>query len=245
MSNINISSKAHIGNNVKIGEGSCIYDNVIIEDDTFIGPHVIIGEPTSSYYKNPESHQNKKTVIGRNSIIRSHSIIYEDVIIGNNFQSGHHAIIRENTTIGDFSSFGSFSETPGSSKIGNYVRIHSKVMLSENNLIEDFVWIFPFVVLTNVKYPPIGDYQKTHIKEFAQIFANSTLLPGITIGKNSIVGAGSLVASNVKDEQVVIGSPAKEVKSVRDILDDQGNRVYPWKNYLKEYRGYPWQKNDE
>ena len=238
-----ISSKATIGNNVRLSPGVIIYDNVIIGNNCFIGPYSIIGEPTAKYYKNVEEHHFKKTVIGRNSIIRSFTTIYEDVKIGNNFQTGHHAVMREGTRIGNYSSFGSYSEMPGQSVIGNYVRIHSKVMLSENNLIEDYVWIFPFVVLTNVKHPPIGKFQRTLIKEYALILSHSTILPNVTIGKNAIVGAGALVSKDVKDERLVIGNPAKDIKSVREIKDETGEYLYPWREHLKEFRGYPWQIN--
>lgn len=239
-----ISPNARIGKNVSIGLGTIIYDNVEIGDDSFIGPYCIIGEPSTEYYSNKKYIQ-KTTNIGKRAIIRSHTIIYEDVIIGNDFQSGHYAMIRENTKIGNHTSFGSYSELPGKSTIGNYVRIHSKVMLSEYNLIDDFVWIFPFVVLTNSKYPPHGNLLTCHIKESAQIFSHAVILPGITIGKNSIVAAGALVTKDVGDERLVMGNPAKDIKSVREIRNEEGQQVYPWKEFLKEYRGYPWQQQNE
>jgi acetyltransferase-like isoleucine patch superfamily enzyme len=239
-----ISPLARIGNNVFISHGVIIYDNVEIGDDSFIGPYCVIGEPVLDYYKERDSHEFRTTKIGRNAIIRSFTTIYEDVTIGANFQTGHHTVIREKSTIGNNTSFGSYSELPGRSTIGNFVRIHSKVMLSENNVIEDFVWIFPFVVLTNVKHPPIGGFQKTTIKEYAQIFSHAVILPGITIGRNSLIGAGSVVTKDVADERLIIGNPGRDVKSVRDIKDDAGECVYPWKDYLTENRGYPWQQPD-
>lgn len=239
-----ISPNSKIGANVVIGHGTIIYDNVEIEDNTIIGPYCVLGEPTASYYKNPKSHVFKKTIIGRNSTIRSFTTIYEDVQIGSHFQTGHHAVIREKTTIGNHTSFGSYSEMPGNSTIGNYVRIHSKVMMSEYNIIEDYVWIFPFVVLANVKHPPNGGFHVTTVKEYAMIFANTTILPGITIGKNAVVGAGSLVIKDVPDEILVVGNPGKNIKSIRDIKDENGSQVYPWQDFLTENRGYPWQNND-
>jgi len=241
INNVLISKLSTIGKNVRIGPNTIINDNVFIGDNTFIGSNCVIGEPTIGYYKDKTDYKPKITQIGANSIIRSFTTIYEDVTIGDYFQSGHHAIIREQSIIGKHTSFGSFSELPGKSIIGNYVRIHSKVMLSENNHIEDFVWIFPFTVLTNVKHPPIGDFQRTHIKEYALIFASAIILPGLTIGRNAIVGAGTLVNKDVADERLVIGNPCKDVKSVKDIKDDKGNFVYPWRDYLTENRGYPWQ----
>ena len=240
-----ISEKAIIGKNVKIGNGVVIYDNVEIGDNSFIGPYSIIGEPTIAFYKEDNKHQFAITKIGSNAIIRSFTTIYEDVIIGDYFQTGHHAIIREKNRIGNHTSFGSCSELPGSSKIGNYVRIHSKVMLSENNIIEDYVWIFPFVVLTNVKHPPIGEFQRTTIKEYAQIFSHAVILPGITIGENAIIGAGSIVTKDVPNERLIVGNPGKDIKSVREIVDENGNSIYPWRDHLTEYRGYPWQIKED
>lgn len=240
-----ISQSAKIGSNVTISEGAIIYDNVEIGNNTYIGPNCIIGEPTVDYYYNISDHIFIKTVIGCNSVIRAHTIIYENVIIGDYFQSGHFAIIRENNTIGHHTSFGSCSELPSGAIIGNYVRIHSKVMLSELNEIEDYVWIFPFVVLTNSKYPPHENLKTTHIKKYAQIFSHVVILPGITIGENAIIGAGALVTKDVDDERLIVGNPGKDVKSVRDIKGENGENVYPWKDYLKNFRGYPWQKKND
>ncbi len=240
--NNHISNNAKIGKDVIIGIGTIIYDNVEIGDNSNIGPYCIIGEPTAGYYKDSSRHLFAKTKIGKNSVIRSSTIIYEDVEIGNYFQTGHNAIIREKSKIGHHTSFGSFSELPGNSTIGNYVKIHSKVMLSERNIIEDYVWIFPLVVLTNVKHSPVSEFVVTRIKKYALLFASSTILPGVTIGENAIIGAGALVTKDVPRERLIIGNPGKDIKSIREIKDENGNFIYPWKNHLKEYRGYPWQK---
>jgi acetyltransferase-like isoleucine patch superfamily enzyme len=242
--NVFISKNAKIGKNVKIGNGVIIYDKVEIGDNSFIGPFCIIGEPTISYYKNPDNHSFKKTSIGSNSILRSNSIIYEGVTIGDFFQSGHNCIIREDNIIGHHTSFGTLSELYAQAQLGNYVRIHSKVIVSEKNIIEDYVWIFPFVVLTNVKYSPVSDFLVTRVKEYALIFASAIILPGITIGENAIIGAGALVTKNVPKERLIIGNPGRDIKSVRDIKDENGNSVYPWKEYLTTNRGYPWQNNN-
>jgi acetyltransferase-like isoleucine patch superfamily enzyme len=237
-----VSDKANIGKNVRIGPGATIHDNVTIGDNTAIGSFCSIGEPTAGFYKSPDDHVFKETVIEENSIVRSHTVIYEDVHIGAKFQSGHHAVIREGNRFGHHTSFGSFSEVPCEATIGNYVRIHSKVMMSENNIIEDYVWIYPFVMLTNVAHPPVGDYQITTLKEYSQVCSTATILPGITIGRDAIVGAGALVTADVPDGRLAIGSPAKDVIAVADIRDDDGNAVYPWKDHLTEDRGYPWQQ---
>lgn len=240
--NVTIYEGALIGENVKIGEGTIIYPDVEVQPDTHIGPYCILGEPTALYYKNPQKHNFKKTVIGKNSIIRSNTIIYEDVIIGNNFETGHRATIREGTKIGINCRIGTLCDLQGKLVIGNYVNLHSNVHIGQLSTIEDFVWIYPYVVLTNDPRPPMGKLKGVRVKKYAQIATHATILPGVEIGENALVGASTIVRENVRAERVVVGNPGKDICSVRDICDEAGNPVYPWKDYLKDYRGYPWQE---
>ena len=87
--------------------------------------------------------------------------------------------------------------------------------------IEDNVFIGPNVTFTNDLFPRSKNTDakllKTLIKEGASIGANCTILPGITIGKNVLVGAGSVVTKNVSDDSIVVGNPAKEVRKLNDI----------------------------
>lgn len=230
------------GKNVHIHPTALVYPNVVLHENVFIGPYCIIGEPTADYYKNPDNHEFKKTEIGANSIIRSHSVIYEDVHIGENFQTGHHVTIREDSQIGNNCSVGTLSDIQGKVKIGNFVRMHSNVHIGQLSTIKDYVWLFPYTVLTNDLYPPLDRLEGCTIEEFALVTTGSILLPGVTIGGNSLVAAGSVVSKDVKYEAVVMGVPAKERGNVRDIRDEFGNQIYPWQDYLEEDRGYPWQK---
>jgi len=234
-----------IGDNVVIGHGSIIYPNVEIGDNTVIGPYSTLGEPTVFFYNehsaSVEKHDFKKTIIGPNSVIRSHSIIYEDVEIGEGFQSGHRITIRERTSIGIKCSVGTQTDIQDNVNLGNYVRVHSNVFMGQYTVIEDYAWIYPYVALTNDPHPPVYNPRGVTIKEYAVIAASSVILPGIVIGKNALVGAHSVVTKNVDDEMLVVGNPAKVKCCVRDIRDENGNQVYPWKDHLKEYRGYPWQ----
>ena len=237
-----------VGKNVVIGHGSIIYPNVDIGDNTIVGPYCTIGEPSSSFYIEKvacvDKHNFKKTIIGANSVIRSHSIIYEDVEIGEGFQSGHRITIREKISIGIRCSIGTQTDIQDNVRLGNYVRVHSNVFMGQYTVIEDYAWIYPFVALTNDQHPPVYNPKGVTIKEYAVIAASSLILPGIIIGKNALVGAHSVVTKNVDDEMLVVGNPAKVKCSVRDIRDDNGNEVYPWREHLREYRGYPWQSKE-
>ena len=149
-----VSENAVIGKNCIIDDFAIIYPNVVIEDNTYIGPYSIIGSPTMNFYIDQENHRFEKTIIGKNSIIRSHTVIYENNIIGNNFQTGHHVTIREKSKIGNNCSVGTLSDIQGRVEIGNFVRMHSNVHIGMFTKIEDYVWLFPYVLITNDMYPP-------------------------------------------------------------------------------------------
>lgn len=161
--------------------------------------------------------------IGRNSLIRSHSVIYPGNKIGQNFQTGHGVLIRENNQIGKNVSIGSHSVIEHDVKIGDNVRIHSNVFIPEFSVLEKGCWVGPSVVLTNAKYPnsPVTKKKLTGvtIKAGAIIGAGAVILPGITIGKNAIVGAGSVVTKDVKSNQIAAGNPATIIGSKKDIKD--------------------------
>ena len=217
-----------------------VYPNVQLGNNVYVGTYCIIGEPTIDYYKDMEGHQFLPTIIGDNAILRSNTIIYEGNIIGNDFQTGHHVTIRENNIIGNNCSVGTLSDIKGKAKIGDFVRMHSNVHIGQCTEIDDYVWLFPYVVTTNDKYPPMDKLEGCKIGKYSLVTTGSIILPGVTIGENTMVAAGAVVSKDVPSGRVVRGVPAKDVCAIEDIKDGQKD-VYPWKDHLEEYRGYPWQ----
>lgn len=238
--NVYISPTAVIGKNVKIGDGSTIYDNVIIEDDCIICNDCVIGEPLSDYYKK-ESYNNPPTVIKKGAFIRSHNIFYAGSTFGLNFSTGHRVTIRENTIFGDNCRIGTLSDIQGYSSFGNHCWLHSNVHIGQHSTIGNFVFIYPYVVFTNDPTPPSNTCIGPTVQDYSQIAVFSVLLPGVKIGKHCLVGAGSIVGKNVEDYMLVLGSPAKVIKDVREIKSrETGEQHYPWPNRFE--RGMPWEK---
>jgi len=241
--NVRISPTAKIGKNVKIGDNTIVYDNVEIGDNTIICNDCVIGEPLNSYYASPEAYENPKTVIGANSLIRSHSIIYADCIFGEGLQTGHRITVREKTIMGDHCCIGTLNDIQGYSTFGNYVRMHSNVHIGQHSTIGNFVFIYPFVVFTNDPTPPSNKIIGPTVQDYSQIATSSVLLPGVKIGKHSLVGACSSVTKDVEDYALVVGVPAKKIKDVREIINRETKQPhYPWP--LRFDRGMPWEGID-
>lgn len=120
-------------------------------------------------------------------------------------------LIREENEIVDDVSIGSGSVVEHHVRIGHRVRLHSNVFVPEFSILKNDCWLGPNVVLTNAKYPRsprvkeelVGPY----IEQGAKIGANATLLPGVRIGRNALVDAGTVVTQNVPAEAVVVGNP--------------------------------------
>ena len=101
-------------------------------------------------------------------------------------------------------------------KIGNNVKIRTHTFIPSGITIEDDVFIGPGVIFTNDKHPKFtGDWEllKTVVKKGVSIGAGSTILPGVTIGENSSVGAGSVVTKDVPPNVIVVGNPARIIKN--------------------------------
>ena len=95
-------------------------------------------------------------------------------------------------------------------KIGNNVKIEAFSFIPTGVEIEDDCFIGPHTCFTNDMYPPSGgNWQKTIIKKGAAIGANSTIIPGITIGEGALIGAGSVVVCDIPPNEVWAGNKAK------------------------------------
>jgi acetyltransferase-like isoleucine patch superfamily enzyme len=234
-----ISPMTKLGKNVRIGDRTIIYDNVEIGDNTIICNDCVIGEPLNSYYNEMDSYNNPKTILGANSLIRSHTIIYAGNIIGDHFQTGHRGTIRENSLFGSCCSLGTLDDIQGYSLFGDYCRLHSNVHIGMHSKLGNFVFVYPYVVFTNDPTPPSDICIGPTVGDFSQIATGSILLPGVIIGKHCLIGAGSSVTKNVDDFQLVMGCPAKVIKDVREIKDrETGEAHYPWPYRFD--RNMPW-----
>ncbi len=252
-----IGSNCSIGKGCSIGHNSIIEDNVVLGDNTFIaenciirsnvhigndsnvGANCILGEWLMDFFRDRQPHTHELT-IGSDAIIRSGTIIYGGSKIGGSFQTGHNVTIREDSEIGEHVSIGTNSDIQGICKIGDYVRMHSNVHIAQHAQIDSYVWLFPYVVLTNDPTPPSERLLGVHIHSFAVVATNATLLPGVEIAGDSLVAAGATVKKNVKQYQVVAGNPAKSVIDIRELKNRfTGEDVYPWRYHFD--RAMPWE----
>lgn len=156
-------------------------------------------------------------------------MIRNDVILGEKVTIYHPNLVNlYGCKIGNSCTIGAFVEIQKNVQIGNKVKIQAFAFIPEGVIIEDEVFIGPHVCFTNDLLPrattPRGvvkkenDWKitKTKVCKKASIGANSTILCGITIGEGALIGAGSVVLDDVLPWTVVVGNPAKIIKTIKE-----------------------------
>ena len=225
-----ISENAIIGRNVTIGPFSIVHENVEIGENTVIGSHCELG--ISNHLSDGE-----RLIISKDSFIRSHSIFYEGSRFGEKLITGHRVTVREKTITGKNFQIGTLSDIQGHCEIGDYVRFHSNVHIGQKSKIGSFVWIFPYVVLTNDPHPPSDVLVGARIDDFAAIGTMSVLLPGAHVARGVLLAAHSSLKGVTEEDYLYVGSPAKKICPLRVIRSEHGKQIYPWRKFF--HRGYP------
>lgn len=155
-----------------------------------------------TFFKHPQALIELGATIGEKTNIWAFVHILPGAIIGDDCNICDHVFI-ENDVI-----------------IGNRVTIKCGVQLWDGVKLGDDVFVGPNVTFTNDKFPRSKKYPsqflKIIVKEGASIGANATILPGITIGRKAMIGAGSVVTKDVPDYALVLGNPARVVRILEE-----------------------------
>src|SRR5256886_5359157 len=183
---------AVVAPNVRLGEGSTV------------GEYAILGRPPRG-----KKEGELELVIGPGAVIRPFTTIYAGTRIGARLQAGQGASIREDNMIGDDVSIGTHASLEFGNRVGSRVRVHTGCFL-ELTHIEDDVFLGPHVVFTDDPHPQCPAYldclKAGVVRLRAGIGPTSTILPGLEIGEDALVGAGSVGRATVPARTVWAGN---------------------------------------
>jgi acetyltransferase-like isoleucine patch superfamily enzyme len=209
-----------------------VAENVLLGADVDLQAPCIIG-------KAPRGRAEGELAlsVGAGSVVRPFTTIYAGSRLGSRLQTGQCVSIREGNVVGDDVSIGTVVRMECGNRIGDRVRIHSGSTM-EYVTIEDDVFVGPNTVFAGDPHPMnCPRYHECRggaiVRRLARIGAMCMIMPGVEIGEDSMVGAGSVVTRDVPAGMVVAGNPARVIKAVAELECPPGwfERPYVWEPY--------------
>lgn len=222
-STVIIKGDCIIESDVVIHDYVIIYPNTHIKKGTEIFEHCVIG-------RNPKSSGSTSrdlkldydgTIIGEYCVFSPGSIVYSGTVIGNNTLLGDNASIREECVIGEYCIISRNVSVNYEATIGHHTKIMDGSHITGRIKIGNHVFISANVTTTNDNSMGRKEFSTDHVNgawidDFVTIGAAANILPNVKVGKNVIIGAGSVVTKNVAEDTVVMGIPARKVRMVEE-----------------------------
>jgi UDP-2-acetamido-3-amino-2,3-dideoxy-glucuronate N-acetyltransferase len=212
-----LPESVEIGGHVVIHAGTVIGEGVRIQDGAVLGKPVALGPQSTASREQPPPLR-----IGDGATICAGSVVLAGAAVGARAVVGDLAHVRERAVIGDGSVVGSGSSVDNDVTIGAGVRIQTGCYLTAYTLIEDDVFVAPCVITTNdntmARHPPAPEFvvKGAVLRRACRVGAGVLLLPGIEVGEEAFVAAGSVVTRDVPRRKLVLGTPARVVRDIED-----------------------------
>jgi acetyltransferase-like isoleucine patch superfamily enzyme len=225
------------GAGVRVGPGCVIGHHVVFHADTVIGSGVRIDDH-ATLGKTPMRAANSAVTreqalppltVGDACIVGTGVVLYRGAAIDSKVLLADLCTVRENVTIGRGTIVGRGVTVENVCTIGRYCKLESECYITAYSELEDRVFVAPGVVTSNDNYvgrtaERFKHFKGVRVRKGGRIGAGAVVLPGVTIGEDGLVAAGSVVTRDVPARTIVLGSPAKVWREVpvEQLLENQG-----------------------
>lgn len=210
-----------------------IHPSAIVHPGTILGEgvrvleHAVVGkQPVLSPRSTAKREPLPPTEIGDGTIVSTGAIVFAGSTIGARVILGDQSCVRERVTIGDDVVLGRGCLVENDTTIGAMSKIQAEAYITAYSTLEEHVFIAPCVVTTNDNL--MGRTERRHeliagptIRRGARVGGGAVLCPGVEIGEEAFVGAGSVVTRDVPARTIVVGNPARVLREVpeEELLD--------------------------
>jgi predicted dehydrogenase/carbonic anhydrase/acetyltransferase-like protein (isoleucine patch superfamily) len=218
--NLLVGDDVVLGDDVEVGANVVLHDGCRIGAGARLGDGAVLGKrPHLSARSTASRAPLDGLVVEEGCVISTYAIVFAGTTLGAETIVGDRATIRERCRIGPSTVVGAGAFVENDTEIGARVRIQADAYITAYCLLEDDVFIAPCVVTTNDNF--MGRTERRHelmrgatIRRAARVGGAAVLLPGIEVGEEAFVGAGSVVTRDVPPRVVVVGSPARYLRDV-------------------------------
>jgi acetyltransferase-like isoleucine patch superfamily enzyme len=192
-----------------VGEHVVIYPGTVVGRDCTVGDGAVLGKGAG-----PPLRLGDGVVIGTGAIVFAGSELADGVVVAD------QAFVRERVRIGPGSLVGRGSAIENDVSIGARVKVQTNCNLTAFCVVEDDVFVGPGVATTNDdtmgRHPPDYELRGATLRRACRIGGGAVLCPGVEVGEEAFVAAGAVVTADVPARAVVMGVPARVVRSVGD-----------------------------
>lgn len=219
--NLDIAPTAEIGDGVTFGANVVVHDGVVIGDGVVIQDNVVLGKkPKLAPTSGTAVVREEQLIIGAGAAICANAVVLAAAEIGAGSIVGDHAFVRERTRIGLNCVIGRGSAIDNDVTIGDRVSIQTLVYVTGFSLLEDDVFVGPGTITTNDdtmnRHPDDLRLRGATLRRACRVGGGVTITPGVEVGVEAFVAAGSVVTSDVAPRALVMGVPARVVRRVGD-----------------------------
>jgi acetyltransferase-like isoleucine patch superfamily enzyme len=204
----------------EVHPSAIVYPGTVLGEGVKVLENAVVGkQPSLSPRSTAKREPLAPTEIGDGTIVSTGAIVFAGTRIGERVIVGDQACIRERVEIGDDVVVGRGVLVENDTSIGALTKIQAEAYITAYSTLEDNVFIAPCVVTTNDNF--MGRTERRHelikgptVRRGARIGGGAILCPGIVVGEDAFVGAGAVVTKDVEPRMLVIGNPARVLRSV-------------------------------
>lgn len=223
--NVTIGKGCKLGHHVVIREGTVVGDTVRIDDHASLGKHPMKAANSAT----TKEQELPPLTVGELCIVGTGVVLYRGAAIDAKVLMADLATIRENVTIGRGTIVGRGVTVENFCSVGRYCKLESECYITAYSTLEDRVFVAPGVVTSNDNFVGRTQERFKHfkgvtVKKGGRVGAGTVTLPGVTIGEDALVAAGSTVTKDVDPRTIVMGKPARPLRPVpvEQLLENQG-----------------------
>src|SRR5436305_7057288 len=213
----------------EIHPSAIVYPGTVLGEGVKVLEHAVVGkQPTLSPRSTAKREPLPPAELGDGTIVSTGAVVFAGTSVGARVIVGDQSCVRERVTLGDDVVVGRGSLVENDTTVGAMTKIQADAYITAYSTLEDNVFIAPRVVTTNDNF--MGRTEKRHelikgptIRRGARVGGGAILCPGIVVGEEAFVGAGAVVTRDVAPWELVVGNPARVLRSVSadELLENQ------------------------